>query len=547
MIGSARSRAALWVIAAGVAAYACGGEVGGDGGTGGGASTVSSSSHGGGSPASSSSMQSSASAGGHDAGPTITPAPFDLVMFVGTGQSLSVGAAGTPVVSSQQPFSNLKLFDAAPDPKYDGQGDMLSLVPLVSPIRPSMAGYPPIAYPNNIAGETPNEGMSNQVSALTQAIGGFDTVSVAANVGESGQSITVIEKGGTGNAYASTLYEAQAVKALAAQQQKTFGVGAVILTHGETDANDANYEAEIQKLQADYEADLSAITGQSSPIPILVSQQATFPADAGSFAQSTLAAWRLGVDFPGKFYCVGPKYQYEYSADHVHFIASQYRRLGEKYAEVYVHAMLMKEDWAPLQPVKASIAGAVITVDFHVPTPPLVWEESISPPHQTVLTQWAKGRGFEAGDSTGALTITDVAIAGSSVTVTLAQPPAGQNLTVAYALFQDQQGYSGGTDNGRRGQLRDSDPFVGYDQETVACNVTQGSNVVTAMAPGSLDARARTDLATGAFFASDAVVMAKNGDALTLSQPWNGATGQAMITFRNDQRNYAVQFAMPVN
>jgi hypothetical protein len=487
----------------------------------------------------------SSGAGGHGGeAPTIMPAPFDWVGIVSTGQSLSVGATSTPVVSSAQPYHNLMLADAAPDPKFDGQGDMLSLAPLTAPIRPVAGGG--VAYPHNILGETPSEGTSNQISALTLARGGFDTVSVASNVGESGQSISVIKKGGTGKAYAATLYEGAAIKALAKEQGKSFGYGAIILTHGETDAGDATYEAQISKLQDDYNTDLKALTGQQVDIPLLISQQGTFPQDANSFALSTLAAWQLGVKAPGKVLCVGPKYQYEYSGDHIHLPAAQSRRLGEKYAEVYVRAILMKEPWAPLQPTSVSRSGAVITVDFHVPDPPLAWEETISPPHQEVVKQWAAGRGFEVADSTGPLTITDVAITGSSVTVTLAAPPTGQNLQLSYALIQDKAGYSGGTDNGRRGQLRDSDAFLGYDAETIACTVQQGSTAIVEATPGALAQRSTTDLVTGAGLAEGAVVTARSGDNVTLSQPWTGASGTVMLSFHADQRNYGVQFALPV-
>ena len=490
------------------------------------------------------SSASSGAGGQGGAAPIITPAPFDWVGIVSTGQSLSVGATSNPVVSSAQPYHNLMLSDASPDPKYDGQGDALSLVPLTAPVRPVAGGG--VAYPRNILGETPGEGASNQISALTLARGGFDTVSVASNVGESGQSISVIKKGGKGKAYAATLYEGAAIKALAAQQGKSFGYGAVLLTHGESDANDATYEAQIAKLQDDYNTDLKALTGQQEDIPLLISQQGTFPNGANSFAHSTLAAWQLGVNAPGKFLCVGPKYQYEYSPDNVHLPAAQSRRLGEKYAEVYVRAILMKEPWAPLQPTSVSRSGAVITVDFHVPDPPLAWEETISPPHQEVVKQWAAGRGFEVADETGPLTIAAVAITGSSVAVTLTAPPTGQNIQLSYALIQDKAGYSGGTDNGRRGQLRDTDAFIGYDAEAIACNVQQGSTTILAATPGGLAQRSKTDIVTGSGLAGDAVVKARSGDTFTLSQPWTGASGTVMLAFHADQRNYGVQFALPV-
>ena len=482
--------------------------------------------------------------GGGTGGAPLAPPPFDWIGIIGTGQSLSVGAAGTPVVSVTQPFHNLKLLDSAPIPQYDGVDDVLSLVPLTAPLRPNDPGLPPVAYPNNIYGETPNEGMGNQLAASTLAATGADWVTVQTNVGESGQGISVIEKGGTGNAFASTIYEVGALSKLAAGQGKKYGVGAIFLTHGETDADNMDYGAHVAKLATDYDTDLRALTGQAQKIPFFASQQGTFPQALGP-SSSTLAVWQLQSALPG-YYLVGPKYQYEYSADLVHLTAPSYRRLGEKYAEAYFEVTAAGHDWRPLAPTSAKLDGTVITLDFQVMFPPLAWEETVPLPHQAAWPQWATGRGFEVADSTGALTITSVELVDSQVKITLGAPPTGTDLTAAYALFQDAQGFHGGDSFGRRGQLRDSDPFVGYSAREIECNVTAGSAVVTAATPGDFADRGRTELATAAGLPAGATVMAIAGDAITLDRPWEGATGKAPINLRNDHRNYAVQFALAV-
>ena len=485
--------------------------------------------------------------GGMDAGTMVTPPPFDWMGIVGTGQSLSVGYTGMPLVSTTQPYQNRKLLDSGPDPKYDGAEDQLTLVPLVAPIRPQFPGYPGNVYPNNIYGETPNEGMGNQLSKTANDLGGLAYDSIHSVIGESGQSITVLEKNGTGKAYAATLYEANAIKALADAAGKTFGYGAIILTHGETDADDPEYGAQIRQLWADYNADLRAITGQTTPIPLLVSQQSTFPSGAGSRSRSTLAQWQLGVDYPGEILCVGPKYQYAYYPDHVHFDGVNYRRLGEKYAEVLARVTLLGETWKPLQPRSVARAGAMITVELDVPDPPLAWEETISPPHQTTSMQWASGRGFEVEDDTGPLTILSVSLQESSVQIALAAPPAGQNLVVRYAMTQDVDGFTGGTSDARRGQLRDSDPFVGLDQETIDCSAASGSAEITAGAAGAFAGRTVGDLVSGPGVPAGTVVIAKSSDeAMTLSQSFTGQDGAASLSFHHDQRNYCVQFELPV-
>jgi len=46
----------------------------------------------------------------------------DWVGVIGTGQSLSVGAAAGTPISTVQPFNNLKLQDNGPDPRYPLDG-----------------------------------------------------------------------------------------------------------------------------------------------------------------------------------------------------------------------------------------------------------------------------------------------------------------------------------------------------------------------------------------------------------------------------------------
>jgi len=115
---------------------------------------------------------------------------------------------------------------------------------------------------------------------------------------------------------------------------------------------------------------------------------------------------------------------------------------------------VLRKPWQPLQPTSVSLSGTTLTVTFHVPVPPLAWEKTLSAPHQTVHTEWAKGHGFEVADSTGPLVISDAVLSGEAVQLTLAKAP-GAGLVVRYAMLQDGAGYLGGKPDGRRGQLRD--------------------------------------------------------------------------------------------
>jgi hypothetical protein len=415
-----------------------------------------------------------ASAGGSggvraDAAVDATPTKaWDWAGVIGTGQSLSVGAqAGTPTLTTQ-PFNNLKLAlngASVTVPPYDANDPALSVVALVETIRDEASGYPS-AYPLNIYGETPHTAMADQISELYKKATSGDYVTVHTVVGESGQGMSVINKtakptANLGHAYAATLFEVTALERLAKAAGKTYGVGGIILTHGETDGGNANYERDMYKLYTDYNTDIAAITGQTTKIPLFTTQQQTCPGDNSTTA-SLIAEWKIGVDHPGEVVCVGPKYQYEYFGDHLHLVANGYDQLGEKYGEVYYQKVVLGLDWQPLQPLSAVLAGSAITVQFHVPVPPLAWDADLPAPHQSAHTAWTNGKGFEVANTAGEQTISSVAIQGESVVITLASAPSTAGLVVRYAVTQDGSGNQGGLETGRIGLLRDSDPLIGY-------------------------------------------------------------------------------------
>jgi hypothetical protein len=394
------------------------------------------------------------------AGPVVST--WDWVQVVGTGQSLAVGQDGTPAAATSQPYSNLKLSTGTATWPLDPNDPTFALVPLVEPIGRPSTNYPS-SYPTNIAGETPHAAMANQITALFQAAGGADYVTVHGEFGENGQCLAYLKKNATqsgvnGRAYDATLIETRAVKRLADAAGKTHGVGAIIVTHGECDAGNTSYVADLYALFSDYAADLAAITGQTRKPLMIVSQQNS----VNDRSASTLAQWKIGVDHAEDVVCSGPKYQYRYYSDGVHLVTAGYEALGEKYGQVYFERVVLGHDWRPLEPTGVERTSArVVTVHFHVPVPPLAWETSFSPPHAGSAA-WQSGKGFELRSGSGNLTIAEVAIAGDSVTITAAADLPTSGVSVGYALMGETTAMSApypGTF--RWGLLRDSDPFVG--------------------------------------------------------------------------------------
>ncbi len=398
----------------------------------------------------------------HSKSETALNIPWDWSGIIGTGQSLSVGARGVPVLSTNQPYHNLKLStDHLRWPINPGDTN-LTLIPLVEPVGRLARWGPPSSWPVNIYGETPHSAMANEITALVRANANRDFVSVHCAVGEGGQGMirlkkNAVKQGINGRSYEAAMIATKAITRLAKAAGKTYGVGAIIVTHGETDATNADYESELRQLWSDYNADVRAITGQKQKIQMIVSQQNS----CGDRSASALAEWKIGVDYPADIVCSGPKYQYPYAPDCIHLTADGYRELGEKYGQIYYQRVILKKDWQPLEPVDAERHGRMITIRYHVPVPPLVWATNFEVPHQ-FTGEWTNGKGFEVCSADGKkAAIVSVAISGNAVVITCAADP-GPGARAGYAMIGEKQRMTvpfPGTF--RWGLLRDSDPFVG--------------------------------------------------------------------------------------
>ncbi|MFO1478051.1 MAG: dockerin [Verrucomicrobiota bacterium] len=384
---------------------------------------------------------------------------WDWSGVIGTGQSLAVGEGGKPVLSTIQPYNNLKLSTGNLPWPIDPTDPALALVPLTEPDGRYSTNYPS-SWPMNLAGETPHSAMANQITAMARAAG-RDYTGVHSEVGENGQCMIYLrknpeKKGVNGRSYEAALTETRAITRLARAAGKSYGVGAIIVTHGECDAGNVHYAQDLHQLWSDYNSDLPAITGQTQALQMIVSQQNSI----NDRCPSTLAQWKVGVDHPESIVCSGPKYQYPYS-DGVHLNAQGYRMLGEKYGQIYFERVVRGRNWQPLQPVSASRKGAVVTVRFHVPTPPLAWDAQMDPPH-AATPEWKSGRGFEIVRADGSkAAIQSAAISGDTVVLTCESDP-GRGARVSYALYGEKEKMKAphpGT--ARWGLLRDSDPFRG--------------------------------------------------------------------------------------
>ena len=364
----------------------------------------------------------------------------DINHVLGTGQSLSVGAVGSPVLSTMQPYDN-KMFVTG---VIAGGAGLSSFVPLVESGVETLSS----AFANHVTRMAREEVLVGQPAGKTS----HDLLVSAHGIG--GQPYAALKKGGTLAAYANGMAQLKAGHDLAMAANKSYVVRAVTNVHGESDSQNANagYLANLLEWQADYEADVKAVTGQVEPVPMLHTQFSSWTRLAGFPTTSIIPAQQLAshVSAPGKLVLVGAKYHLPYAADGVHLTNEGYRHMGEDYAKVYRRVVLEGKPWEPIRPSSVTRAAAVVTVKMHVPVPPLVMD--------TTLVSDPGKNGFEwADDGPGTPTITSVAITGpDTVVITLSAAPTGANPRLRYA-FTGVSGALGGPTTGPRGNLRDSD------------------------------------------------------------------------------------------
>jgi hypothetical protein len=364
----------------------------------------------------------------------------DINHVLATGQSLSVGALGTPTLSASQPYDNLTFVTGV----ISGGSGLTSFVPLVEGTVETMSS----AFANLVTKNARSTILVGQPAGQTS----HDLLVSVHGIG--GQPYSALKKGGTEPAYANGMAQAKAGHDLAVAANKSYVVRAVTNVHGESDSqlDNAGYEANLIEWQSDYETDVKKITGQTEPVPMFHTQISSWTRLAGNPTTSIIPSAQLAahVHAPGKVILVGAKYHLPYVADGVHLTNEGYRHMGEDYAKVYRRVILEGKPWEPVSPKTITRVGMVVTVKMHVPVPPLVIDTSIVKDPGNYGFEWADG-------GPAPPSITSVAVTGpDTVVITLSSPPSGAKPRLRYA-FTGVPAALGGPQTGPRGNLRDSD------------------------------------------------------------------------------------------
>ena len=364
------------------------------------------------------------------------PAPISTVThnhLLFYGQSLSVGANAGAVLSVAQPYSNVT-FNGGPRAWTGAAWDFSALKPLVEDaVSPAPDG-------GTNRAETPCSGAANYASTL-MAVDGVNPAAhiiLASTAGHGGYTIAQLEKGSVW--YSNVIAHVTGADALAG----SYAVHALAWLQGENDAisvtTRAAYLADLTALRTDFQTDVQAITGQTSPVYLL-----TYQCSFSAAARADVALAQLDLAQSDDYvFLATPTYHLPHAADNVHLTAVGYKWIGAYFGRAY-KALVDGVEPKWLNPVSATRRAAVIRVRFDVPQLPLVLDVSAL----AVTTD----HGFKILDGASPATISSIAVDGVDVVITLSATPSGA-VTVRYGL--DYLGAGLTITNGGSGNLRDS-------------------------------------------------------------------------------------------
>lgn len=401
---------------------------------------------------------------------------YDINHVLSTGQSNGTANSANPVLSTMQPYTNI-MFNAGP-----------------------MVGAAPVSFVPLVEGdsnvETMSSGLANEVSSLALGTFEFNVRAgyptkhdvLVSNHAISGWTYWCLRKDGCsykgaqkGLPWNNAKGQVTVAKQLATAAGKTYVVRAVTSIHGESDHTGyvqnnpefpldgtdgsfrtiKDYSDALLEWQADYETMVKGISGQAESVPLFISQISGW----NNSRYSKIATMQLDAHkrSGGKVNLVAPGYIFSFRSDCLHYTANSQRRLGEYFAKAYARVIFQRQAWEPVHPQTITRAANVVTVKYHVPSPPLVID--------TVRVTNPGNYGFEFVDDNGTTAITSVVVsAPDTVTITLAATPTGANKRLRYAQNQTASTCVGpGTDGqmgGARGNIRDSDATPsrhGYD------------------------------------------------------------------------------------
>lgn len=357
--------------------------------------------------------------------------------IIGTGQSLSVGArsGGTPYSTllsgaGANHYMLSNLVGSGGIAPTANPSSSWTLATLSEPVRGSGLGT---SWPSNVLQQSLHAPLAYRISQSYPNMRTAHTI-----VGQDGQGIAGIKKGGSVASYAGSIAEVTKFKQLFDALGYSYRVAAVLLTHGEQDMGSTTYGTDILQLQSDYDTDVRAITGQSNVIPIIATQPSSgYPQPpVGLYNNIDNEILNTYVAYPNRVILAGSKLGLSYWSGDFHIDNQGSVDLGYLYSD-FVLGVINGTPVSPLYPVSVSRSGTQVTVTLNrnVVLNPSLYGGTHGAGYYSGA--WVNGKGFEAIDGGGTpVVISSVTILNNIVTINCATTPS----FISHAYFGDATG-----------------------------------------------------------------------------------------------------------
>jgi hypothetical protein len=379
----------------------------------------------------------------------------DLVHFISYGQSLGAGSGNAAKTTTAvragralMPIAGVRPLGAQTGSSQSIAVTGTQLKKLVNLLEQTVGGN----------GETPSSAAAYKLTDIN-ALPSQVAVAVS-NHSIGGMTIAALSYGTV--PYANLLATIARTRVLARRNGLSHRAGAMWFTQGEADRSDvqSTYLTKLVALQAALTTDVRAIDRGAGQFPVFIDQLHNWTSYTIAESEVPFAQLQAAIDYPGKFYLVGPKYMLQTVGDGTHLTADSSAWLGAYQGEIARRVLVLGEAWLPLHITSAVRSGTSVILTYRVPSGSLVFDTTL------VSDPGNKGyRFFQAGGNS--VTVTGATITGAAqVTLTLSDVPTGTAQTIGYADIGT-AGNGGGPLTGPRGNLRDQAPATGLYGETL--------------------------------------------------------------------------------
>lgn len=386
---------------------------------------------------------------------------WDFNHVIAYGQSLSSGWEGWPALSVARRHDSLMIGGSVHGTNENGPRFEVAGTPAFQPLVATVMANGPkgeVLAPEAVAalpvgnaalGETVLEGALDfwRGRQLARPEGKHPGRFVATSTGVGGRTIEQLSFGQ--GLFERPRQAAQVAKRLAGEAGGTYGIVALLWLQGENNSvgngtqDRRGYFDLTQALQADFNREIvQGVAGQEAMPAVFTHQVGGIYVRDATNMSIPMAQLDCAYALPDWF-MVGPAYPVTEKGGHLD--PNGYRWLGQQFGKVIHRVLDLGEGWKPVHPMRATLRGTQVLVDFHVPHPPLVFSPCYV---RTKATSFADG-GFRVTDEAGEVGVIAAAVVGEVSVLLILERAPGADAVLWYA---DQ------TKHGGYGNLRDSDP-----------------------------------------------------------------------------------------